>query len=50
MSGGLSTYDATYLHLAESRGIDLITADNHLLMLRKDFAWIRTIEEVVRET
>jgi hypothetical protein len=31
----LSAYDATYLALADSRGIGLVTADSDLITLRK---------------
>jgi len=40
---GLSAYDATYLALAEARGVKLITADRHLLALRETFAWIEPL-------
>lgn len=36
----LSAYDATYLALAEARGVKLLTADRHLLGLRAQFDWI----------
>jgi predicted nucleic acid-binding protein len=42
---GLTAYDATYFHLAQSRGADLLTADKDLLRLRARFPWIRGLEE-----
>jgi len=41
----LSAYDATYLHLARSRGIDLVTADHDLLALRERFPWVHSVED-----
>ncbi len=38
---GLSAYDATYLALAEIRGIELITADHHVLSLCSTYPWVR---------
>ena len=37
---GLSGYDATYLVLADARGLSLLTADSDFLALRKVFPWI----------
>jgi len=47
---GLSAYDAAYFHLAESRGLRLVSADRDLLRLQGEFPWIRTIEQVLRQT
>lgn len=41
----LTAYDATYFHLAQSRGVDLLTEDRDLLRLRSRFAWIRSLED-----
>ena len=37
---GLSGYAATYLVLADARGLSLLTADSDFLALRKVFPWI----------
>ena len=42
---GLSVYDATYVELARSRGIDLVSGDQHLLSLRGEFPWIWSAEQ-----
>jgi len=39
----LTGYDATYLALAEIRGIELLTADTDLLRLSPRFPWIKSI-------
>ncbi len=39
----LSAYDATYLSLAEARGLTLVTADQHLLTLRLQHDWIEQL-------
>ena len=36
----LSAYDATYLALADSRGIGLVTGDSDLISLRRQYPWI----------
>jgi predicted nucleic acid-binding protein len=36
----LSAYDASYLALADSRGVGLLTADSDLITLRRLFKWI----------
>jgi predicted nucleic acid-binding protein len=36
----LSAYDAAYLHLAETHGIELLTSDGDLLRLSSQFSWI----------
>lgn len=41
----LSAYDATYLALADSRGIGLVTADSDLITLRKLYPWIVPLNE-----
>jgi predicted nucleic acid-binding protein len=41
----LSAYDATYLALADSRGIGLVTADSDLITLRKLYPWIVPLSE-----
>jgi predicted nucleic acid-binding protein len=41
----LSAYDATYLALADSRGIGLVTADSDLITLRKLYPWIVPLDE-----
>ncbi len=46
---GLSAYDAAYVLLAESRGIDLVTADRGMLALKAQRPWIRSIEEFLAE-
>jgi len=45
---GLTAYDAAYVNLAESRDIDLVTADRDLLGLQARFPWIRALDEFVR--
>ncbi len=40
----LSAYDASYLALADSRGVGLVTADSDLIALRKLFAWITPLD------
>lgn len=47
LSMKLSAYDATYLHLARSHGIDLVSADPDLLALRDRFPWIHSVEDFV---
>ncbi|MBM4034187.1 MAG: type II toxin-antitoxin system VapC family toxin [Planctomycetes bacterium] len=47
LSMRLTAYDATYLHLARSRGLDLVTADRELLALRDRFPWIYSVEDFV---
>jgi predicted nucleic acid-binding protein len=42
---GLSAYDATYLHLAQAIGADLLTADSHLLALTDRVPCIKDIRE-----
>lgn len=42
---GLSSYDATYLNLAEIRGIDLVSAGKELLALKSKFSWIKSVME-----
>lgn len=42
---GLSAYDATHLALARSRGLDLVSADTHLLRLRPRFPCIHSVED-----
>jgi predicted nucleic acid-binding protein len=46
----LSAYDATYFHLAESRGVRLVSADKDLLRLQRQFPWIKTVDQILRET
>lgn len=41
----LSAYDASYLALADSRGVGLLTADSDLITLRKLFKWIVPLKE-----
>lgn len=41
---GLSAYDATYLTLAERKGIELVTADQDLLKLTGRFVWIKDLD------
>ena len=45
----LSAYDATYLHLAESRGLALVSSDTHHLRLRHRFSWILAVEDFCPE-
>ncbi len=45
----LSAYDATYLHLAELRGVRLVCEDTQVLKLQKRFPWIRTVKQVLAE-
>lgn len=45
----LSVYDAAYLAVAESRGAELVTADEGLLRLRSGLEWVRTLEEFCRD-
>ena len=42
---GLTPYDAAYLHLAQTRRVDLLSADSDLLRLRARFPWIRALED-----
>jgi len=44
----LTVYDATYHALADSRSIELVTSDRHLLALRPRVPWIMTIEEFLQ--
>jgi predicted nucleic acid-binding protein len=44
----LSAYDAAYVNLAESRGMDLISADAHILRLRPRFPWIWAVQDFVK--
>ena len=41
----LSAYDASYLALADSHGVGLLTADSDLITLRRLFKWILPLEE-----
>ena len=41
----LSAYDASYLALADARGIGLLTGDSDLIALRKVFPWIAPLAE-----
>jgi predicted nucleic acid-binding protein len=45
----LSVYDAAYLHLAESRGVRLVSEDQGILKLQRRYPWIRTIREVLAD-
>ncbi|HUT34932.1 MAG TPA: type II toxin-antitoxin system VapC family toxin [Planctomycetota bacterium] len=44
----LSAYDAAYVNLAESRGMDLISGDTHILRLRPRFPWIWAVQDFVK--
>jgi predicted nucleic acid-binding protein len=41
----LSAYDASYLALADGRGIGLLTADRDLIGMRKLLPWITPLDE-----
>jgi len=43
----LSAYDASYVNLAEARGLDLVTRDIDILRLRPQFPWIWTVQGFV---
>lgn len=42
---GLTAYDAAYFALADARGAQLVTGDDHLLRLRDRFPWILSLED-----
>jgi len=48
MDLALSAYDAAYVDLAESRGLDLVSADDHILRLRSRFPWIWTVRDFIK--
>lgn len=44
----LSAYDAAYMNLAQSRGMDLISGDTGILRLRPRYPWIWAVEDFVK--
>ncbi|MBM4041908.1 MAG: type II toxin-antitoxin system VapC family toxin [Planctomycetes bacterium] len=44
----LSAYDAAYVNLADSRGMDLISGDTDILRLRPRFPWIWAVQDFVK--
>ncbi len=43
----LSSYDAAYFYLAEKTGVTLITLDDDLLRLRKDYPFILSPDQAI---